>query len=199
MTMRERLAGEVLPGHPAEFLKEQTTHFAAADPDLTVSVTQSLGSPFGSGVVAPGTGVFLNNFLYWTDLDPESPNCLRGGDKLELMLSPTQGFRDVLAIGTQLRPDLYDVMAALRGSDRRRQDERPRVHVPGVHRQRAVRPHPEPLGARVVAGRIERRVGGGPGRRPGAAGHRHRRRRLYPHPRGVLWPGRAEADERLLR
>ena len=100
---RERLPGEVLPGHPAEFLKEQTTHFAAADPDLTVGVTQSLGSPFGSGFVAPGTGVFLNNFLYWTDLDPESPNYLRGGDKIELMLSPTQGFRDgrcVLSIGT---------------------------------------------------------------------------------------------------
>ncbi len=100
---REQLAREILPGHPADFAKEQTTHFAAADPDLTVSVTQSLGSVFGSGVVAPGTGVFLNNFLYWTDLDPESPNHLRGGEQIELMLTPTQGFRDgrcVLSIGT---------------------------------------------------------------------------------------------------
>jgi gamma-glutamyltranspeptidase/glutathione hydrolase len=100
---RERLPKEVLPGRPAEFLEEQTTHFAAADPDLAVSVTQSLGSPFGSGFVAPGTGVFLDNFLYWTDLDPESPNALRAGDKIELMLSPTQGFRDgrfELSIGT---------------------------------------------------------------------------------------------------
>ncbi len=99
----ERLPGEILPGHPADFMTEQTTHFAAADPDLTVSVTQSLGSPFGSGFVAPGTGVFVNNFLYWTDLDPDSPNYLRGGDKIELMLSPTQGFREgrcVLSIGT---------------------------------------------------------------------------------------------------
>lgn len=100
---RERLAGEVLPGHPADFMKEQTTHFAAADPDMVVTVTQSLGSPFGSGVVAPGTGVFLNNFLNWTDLDPESPNCLRAGDQIELMMTPTQGFRHgqfVLSIGT---------------------------------------------------------------------------------------------------
>jgi gamma-glutamyltranspeptidase/glutathione hydrolase len=100
---RERLPGEVLPGHPARILREQTTHFAAADPDLVVSVTQSLGSPFGSGFVAPGTGLFLNNFLAWTDLDPESPNRLRGGDRIELMMTPTQGFRDgrfALSIGT---------------------------------------------------------------------------------------------------
>jgi gamma-glutamyltranspeptidase/glutathione hydrolase len=99
----ETLPGQVLPGHPADFLKEQTTHLAAADADLTVSVTQSLGSPFGSGFVAPGTGVFLNNFLLWTDLEPGSPNRLRGGEAIELMLSPTQGFRDgrcVLSIGT---------------------------------------------------------------------------------------------------
>ena len=84
-------------------MKEQTTHFAAADPDMAVTVTQSLGSPFGSGFVAPGTGIFLNNFLNWTDLDPESPNHLRGGDQIELMMTPTQGFRDgrfVLSIGT---------------------------------------------------------------------------------------------------
>src|SRR5581483_5991335 len=99
----ERLPGEVLPGHPADFGREQTTHFAAADPDMVVSVTQSLGSPFGSGFVAPGTGIFLDNFLYWTDLDPASPNLLRAGDRIELMLSPTQGFRGgecVLSIGT---------------------------------------------------------------------------------------------------
>ncbi len=99
----ERLAGEILPGHPANFTKEQTTHFAAADPEMAVSITQSLGSPFGSGFVAPGTGVFLDNFLYWTDLDADSPNYLRAGEKIELMLSPTQGFRDgqlVLSIGT---------------------------------------------------------------------------------------------------
>lgn len=100
---RERLPGEILPGHPADFMKEQTTHFAAADPDMVVTVTQSLGSPFGSGFVVPGTGVFLNNFLYWTDLDAESPNHLRGGEQIELMMTPTQGFREgrfALSIGT---------------------------------------------------------------------------------------------------
>ena len=38
-----------------------------------VCVTQSLGSVFGSGVVVPGTGVCLNNFLYWADVNAEEP------------------------------------------------------------------------------------------------------------------------------
>ncbi len=100
----ERLPGEILPGHPADFMKEHTTHFAAADGEGTVvTVTQTLGSPFGSGVMVPGTGMLLNNSLFWTDLDPESPALLRGGATLETRMSPTQVFRDgtfLLSIGT---------------------------------------------------------------------------------------------------
>ena len=100
----ERLPGEILPGHPADFTKEHTTHFAAADRDGTVvTVTQTLGSPFGSGVMAPGTGLLLNNMLFWTDLDPASPARLRGGTRLQTRMSPTQVFRDggfLLSIGT---------------------------------------------------------------------------------------------------
>lgn len=107
----EQLAGEILPGHPADFMKEHTTHFAAADADGTVvTVTQTLGSPFGSGVLVPGTGVLLNNSLFWTDLDPASPSCLRGGATLETRMSPTQVFRDgafVLSIGT---PGSYGIV-----------------------------------------------------------------------------------------
>jgi gamma-glutamyltranspeptidase/glutathione hydrolase len=101
---RERLPGELLPGHPADFAREQTTHFATADGDGTVAtVTQTLGSPFGSGVMVPGTGLLLNNMLFWSDLDPESPVYLRGGAALETRMSPTQVFRDgtfLLSIGT---------------------------------------------------------------------------------------------------
>jgi gamma-glutamyltranspeptidase / glutathione hydrolase len=101
---RERLPGEILPGHPAGFMTEHTTHFAVADEGGTVvTVTQTLGSPFGSGVMVPGTGVLLNNSLFWTDLDPESPASLRGGATLETRMSPTQVFRGgtfVLSIGT---------------------------------------------------------------------------------------------------
>jgi gamma-glutamyltranspeptidase/glutathione hydrolase len=101
---RERLAGEILPGHPADFAKEHTTHFAVADGDGTaVTVTQTLGSVFGSGVMVPGAGLMLNNMLFWSDLDIESPTYLRGGVTLETRMSPTQVFRDggfLLSIGT---------------------------------------------------------------------------------------------------
>jgi gamma-glutamyltranspeptidase/glutathione hydrolase len=100
----ERLPGEILPGHPADFMKEHTTHFAVADGDGTVvTVTQTLGSPFGSGVMVAGTGLMLNNMLFWTDLDPGSPAVLRPGARLQTRMSPTQVFRDgafLLSIGT---------------------------------------------------------------------------------------------------
>jgi len=100
----ERLPGEMLPGHPADFMTEHTTHFAVADGDGTVvTVTQTLGSPFGSGVMVPGTGLLLNNSLFWTDLEPESPCFLRGGATLETRMSPTQVYRNGafrLSIGT---------------------------------------------------------------------------------------------------
>jgi gamma-glutamyltranspeptidase/glutathione hydrolase len=100
----ERLPGEILPGHPADFMKEHTTHFAAADGDSTVvTVTQTLGSVFGSGIMVPGAGLMLNNMLLWTDLDADSPARLRGGATLETRMSPTQVFRDGrfrLSIGT---------------------------------------------------------------------------------------------------
>src|SRR5207237_8215885 len=61
---RESLKDQILPGHPADFAKEQTTHFACADRHgMVVSVTQTLGGPFGSGIVAGSTGTFLNNPL----------------------------------------------------------------------------------------------------------------------------------------
>jgi gamma-glutamyltranspeptidase/glutathione hydrolase len=100
----ERLPGEVLPGHPADFMKEHTTHFAVADGDGTaVTVTQTLGSPFGSGVMVPGTGLLLNNMLFWTELDPASPAALRPGARLQTRMSPTQTFEDGafrLSLGT---------------------------------------------------------------------------------------------------
>jgi gamma-glutamyltranspeptidase/glutathione hydrolase len=107
----ERLAGEILPGHPADFAREHTTHFAVADGEGTVvTVTQTLGSPFGSGVMVPGTGMLLNNLLMWADVDPGSPAALRGGAAMQTRMAPTQVFRDgtfVLSIGT---PGSYGIL-----------------------------------------------------------------------------------------
>ncbi len=107
----ERLAGQIDEGHPANFMHEQTTHFACADAHGTVvSVTQTLGVPFGSGFAVPGTGIVLNNILKWMDLDPASPNLLRPGRKAGTMMSPTQVFRSgsfALSMGT---PGSYGIL-----------------------------------------------------------------------------------------
>ncbi len=105
------LPGQIGEGHPADFMNEQTTHFACADADgMVVSVTQTLGVPFGSGFAVPGTGLVLNNILKWMDRDPASPNVLRPGRKAGTMMSPTQVFRDgafALSIGT---PGSYGIL-----------------------------------------------------------------------------------------
>ena len=107
----ERLSGEILPGHPADFSREHTTHFAVADGDGTVvTVTQTLGSPFGSGVMVPGTGMLLNNLLMWADVEPGSPACLRGGAPMQTRMAPTQVFQEgafSLSIGT---PGSYGIL-----------------------------------------------------------------------------------------
>src|SRR5689334_25023283 len=67
-----------------------TTSFSIADADgNVVCVTQSLGSVFGSGVVVPGTGVCLNNFLYWADVTPGSPNRVKHGDIMPVCVAPS--------------------------------------------------------------------------------------------------------------
>jgi len=106
-----KLAAQIVEGHPADFMHEQTTHFACADAAGTVvSVTQTLGVPFGSGFAVPGTGIVLNNILKWMDRDPVSPNVLRPGRKAGTMMSPTQVFRDGafnISIGT---PGSYGIL-----------------------------------------------------------------------------------------
>ena len=107
----QRLDGQIAEGHPAQFANEQTTHFACADAaGNVVSVTQTLGVPFGSGFAVPGTGLVLNNILKWMDRDPSSPNLLRPGRKAGSMMSPTQVFRDgafQVSVGT---PGSYGIL-----------------------------------------------------------------------------------------
>ena len=91
------------PGH--------TTSFSVADRDGNiVCVTQSLGSVFGSGVVVPGTGICLNNFLHWADVQPGSPNRTAPGRALPMCMAPsisTQAGSPVLALGT---PGSYGIL-----------------------------------------------------------------------------------------
>ncbi len=88
-----------------------TTSFSIGDREGNlVCVTQSLGSAFGSGVVVPGTGVCLNNFLHWTDVQKGSPNQARAGAPLPICMAPSITLRDgapVLALGT---PGSYGIL-----------------------------------------------------------------------------------------
>ncbi len=99
------------PGPPAPEDPGHTTSFSVADHDGNlVCVTQSLGSVFGSGVVVPGTGICLNNFLFWADVQPGSPNRTAGGRALPMCMAPsisTQAGIPVLALGT---PGSYGIL-----------------------------------------------------------------------------------------
>ncbi len=99
------------PSAPAGEDPGHTTSFSVADRDGNlVCVTQSLGSVFGSGVVVPGTGVLLNNFLYWADVQAGSPNRTAPGRPLPSCMAPSISTRSgvpVLALGT---PGSYGIL-----------------------------------------------------------------------------------------
>jgi gamma-glutamyltranspeptidase/glutathione hydrolase len=116
----ESLRARVRDGKPVVGPTEQwtppaneghTTSFSIADKHGNmVCVTQSLGSVFGSGVVVPGTGVCLNNFLYWADVNPKSPNRVKIGDAMPICVAPsivTEDDKPVLALGT---PGSYGIL-----------------------------------------------------------------------------------------
>ena len=103
----ERYMGPAPDGSytPGTLAPDNTTHFDVIDEaGNAVSITQSIGAVFGSGMMAGETGIMLNNFLFFFDLDPESPNVISGGRTVGSgPLSPTMLFRDgklFLMIGT---------------------------------------------------------------------------------------------------
>ena len=78
----------------------------------------------------------------------------------------------------------------------RRHDDAARVRHPADQRGAPVRPDPQPLGSAADPRRLLGRRGGRRGGGDGAGGPRQRRRRLDPHPRGVLRAGGPEAEPR---
>ncbi len=116
----EKLRARVRDGKPVLGPTEQwqpgapeghTTSFSIGDREGNlVCVTQSLGAVFGSGVVVPGTGVCLNNFLYWADVNPASPNRSKPGEALPMCMAPGIATREgaaCLALGT---PGSYGIL-----------------------------------------------------------------------------------------
>lgn len=80
-----------------------TTHLGVMDRDgVTVSLTQTLLSLWGSRVVVPGTGVLLNNGMMWFDPEPGRPNSIAGGKRPVANMSPvvlTRDGRGVASLG----------------------------------------------------------------------------------------------------
>ena len=102
---RARPATDIRPGEPQRYESDQTTHFSIVDSDGdAVANTYTLNLPYGSGLVADGTGVLLNNELDDFAAKPGAANAygLLGGDanapepmKRPLSsMSPTLVFKD---------------------------------------------------------------------------------------------------------
>src|SRR5271170_2589223 len=78
-----RPASDIRPGEPQRYESDQTTHFSIVDSDGdAVANTYTLNLPYGSGLVADGTGVLLNNELDDFAAKPGAANAygLLGGD-----------------------------------------------------------------------------------------------------------------------
>ena len=66
---------ELLPAQPAPLEDDETTHFSIIDRDGNrVSATQTVNLLYGSGLVAAGTGVLLNDEMDDFALKPGTPN-----------------------------------------------------------------------------------------------------------------------------
>ena len=159
----ESLRARVRDGKPVDGPTEQWT--APALPRATprrsrsptsdgnmVCVTQSLGSVFGSGVVVPGTGVCLNNFLYWADVNPKSPNRVKQGDAMPICVAPsivTQDDKPVLALGT---PGSYGILQTQAAGHRAVRRLRPAAAAGDRGAARA--PDRRPRRAAGIAGRV---------------------------------------------
>ncbi len=76
-------SSRIRPGRPQPYESDQTTHFTVADDHgSVVSVTYTLNTNFGSGIVASGTGILLNNEMDDFSVKPGVPDAygLVGGD-----------------------------------------------------------------------------------------------------------------------
>jgi gamma-glutamyltranspeptidase/glutathione hydrolase len=74
--------------------ERSTTHLAAADASgLSVNITQTLGSSYGSGVVIGRTGIAMNNGHHWCTLIPGDLKELAPGKRRESPSSPVHAAR----------------------------------------------------------------------------------------------------------
>jgi gamma-glutamyltranspeptidase/glutathione hydrolase len=90
------LPGVVNPWDPDKVLN-LTTYLAVVDKDHNmVSLTSSLLSGFGSGLVAEGTGVMFNDRMRYFYLDPNDVNALQPGKRVRQTINPALALKDGL-------------------------------------------------------------------------------------------------------
>ena len=111
---RAAAAAEIAPGDPAPYESNETTHFSVMDRQgNVVSATYTINFSYGTGIVAPGTGILLNNEMDDFSSKPGVPNAygLIGGAANAIepakrplsSMTPTILFKDgkpVLATGS---------------------------------------------------------------------------------------------------
>ncbi|VXB14494.1 gamma-glutamyltranspeptidase [Enhydrobacter sp. AX1] len=72
---KARLSSTIKPGKPQPYESDQTTHFSVMDKaGNAAAVTYTLNLNFGSGIVAEGTGILLNNEMDDFSVKPGVPN-----------------------------------------------------------------------------------------------------------------------------
>ena len=80
---RARPSSEVVPGDPTPYESNETTHFSIMDAEgNAVSNTYTINFSYGSGIMAEGTGILLNNEMDDFSAKPGVPNAygLIGGE-----------------------------------------------------------------------------------------------------------------------
>jgi gamma-glutamyltranspeptidase/glutathione hydrolase len=101
-------------GEPGDYESPSTTHYSVADAEgNVVSVTYTLGSDFGSGVMIADTGILLNNQMdnfsheravaALQQMDPLPPNAMQGRKRMISTMTPTlifKGDTPWMAVGT---------------------------------------------------------------------------------------------------
>lgn len=100
--VRDLLEGAGMEELRRRLSSPSTVHTSAVDADgLACSVSASTG--YGSGVVPPGTGIWLNNCLGEKELNRQGFHALRPGTRLPSNMAPTAARRavgPVLAVGS---------------------------------------------------------------------------------------------------
>src|SRR5690606_21463157 len=91
-----------MPGSVPEYIRDgSTTHLGVIDAEgNAVSITQTLLAAFGSRVVAPGTGVLLNNGMMWFDPEPGRPNSIAGRKRPLSNMAPAIVTREGAALAS---------------------------------------------------------------------------------------------------